>query len=105
MAEIIVHRGRSVAVPVSVSYDISNDTITSEIREGRSDTTPLIVAWDVEFKTDGKDGDFILRLDDSVTQAISQSSGYMDIKRISNGEPTNIIDDPIEVIFKNTITD
>lgn len=38
---------------------------------------------------------------DSVTQRIV---GYMDIKRVSNGEPLNVLDEPIEVLIKTPIT-
>lgn len=105
MAELTVLRGRTTVVPVSVPYDISQDIITSEIREGRSDTTPLIATWQVEFKTDGRDGEFVMRIDDSVSEAITHHVGFTDIKRVNGGEPYNIFEDPIQVIFKDPITE
>lgn len=103
--EIIVHKGRTVTVPVQLSYDVSNDTITSEIRTGRSTSTPLIAAWTVTNKTDGTDGAIILTLDDSETVNIGHKIGYMDLKRVTGGEPVNVFDTPIPVRFKDVVTE
>lgn len=104
MDQIVVHKGRTVIVPVSLGFDVSNDVITSEIRTDKDAESDLIATWDVTYLTDGIDGELILTLDDSVTAAIEKSSGYMDLKRMSGGEPVNVFDDPLEVLFKETIT-
>lgn len=99
-----VHKGRTVVVPVSLGYDVSQDTFSSDIRVAKSPASPLIASWEVSFATDGTDGELILMLDDEVTAKIRQSTGYMDIKRVSRGEPFNVFDKPLEVLFLNTIT-
>ncbi len=38
----------------------------------------------------GADGEVILTLDNDVTAAISNSVGYMDLKRVAGGEPLSI---------------
>ena len=104
MNQITVFKGRTNVVPVSLGYDVSNDILTSEIRFGKDRDSELIATWNVSFATDGVDGELILTLDDSTTSAIVRSVGYMDIKRMSNGEPLNVLDDVIEVLFKETVT-
>lgn len=98
---IVVHKGRTNILPVSLGVDVAGDTLTSEIR------TPggtLIATWTVALVTDGTDGEITLTLDNSVTSAINYASGLMDIKRVSNGEPIAVFDRPIEVEFRETIT-
>ncbi|TXH16171.1 MAG: hypothetical protein E6R03_05820 [Hyphomicrobiaceae bacterium] len=104
MDQIVIHRGRTVVVPVSVSYDLTGSTITSDIRKTRKASSDLIASWDVSFVTDGSDGDFLLKLPHGTTAPITDEIGYMDIKRIIGGEPTNIIDTPIQVVFVDAIT-
>jgi hypothetical protein len=104
MKQINVDKGRTVVIPVSLGYDVSGDTITSQIRTGRNQESDLIATWSVSFATDGTDGELVLTLDNSVTSLIEKTSGYMDIKRVSAGEPVSVIDEPLEVIFKDTIT-
>lgn len=104
MKQIIVHKGRSVILPVSVGFDISTDAVTSQIRVSKKHDSELIATWSVEFLTDGTDGELLLKLDNAVTAAIDKSVGYMDIKRITGGEPVNLFDDPLEVVFKDTVT-
>jgi hypothetical protein len=58
----------------------------------------------VTFDSDGTDGKLILTLDDSDTNAITASSGYMDLKRVSGGEPIPVFDKPLEVVFRGSVT-
>jgi len=104
MQQIIVHKGRTVIVPVSLGYDVSTDVITSQIRAEKDPASALIATWVVTFKTDGVDGEIILTLDNVITAAIVKSTGYMDLKRVTGGEPVNVFDDPLEVLFKDTVT-
>ncbi len=104
MKQIKVHKGRTVVVLVSLGFDVSADTITSEIRAGKTQASELIATWKVSNANDGKDGELILTLDDTVTSAITQSVGYMDLKRVSGGEPFPVFDEPLEVIFIGSIT-
>ncbi len=104
MKQVEVQKGRTVILPVSLGFDVSQDAITSQIRVTKSSTSTLIATWVVTFATDGTDGELILTLDDSVTTVITQSVGYMDLKRVSGGEPLSILNEPLEVIFKNSIT-
>lgn len=101
---IIVQKGRTVVVPVSIGYDISADTYTSQIRTEKNFQSELIAVWDVSFLTDGTDGELLLTLDDNITTSIVQDHGYMDLKRVSNGEPLPVFDEILEVLFKDTVT-
>ncbi len=104
MKQIKAIRGRTVVVSVSLGFDVSQDIITSEIRVGKSQTSELIATWDVSFVTNGTDGELVLTLDNSVTEVITQTTGYMDIKRVTGGEPLSIFDEPLEVLFTDSVT-
>jgi hypothetical protein len=105
MNQITVHKGRTKILPVSLGNDVSADTFTSEIRAEKSRSSDRIATWDVSFASDGTDGELILKLDDSITSSITKSKGYMDIKRISGGEPFDVFDEPLEVLFRDSVTE
>lgn len=103
-SKVIVHKGRTNVVTVSLGVDISNDTLTCEIRSEPNQESPLIATWQVAFKTDGIDGELVLTLDDVITDQIKAASGYMDIKRVTGGQPVPVFDEPLEVSFRGTVT-
>lgn len=102
--KVIVHKGRTNVVTVSLGINVSADTITSEIRSEPDQESDLIATWVVTFKTTGVDGDLLLTLDDSITKLITATNGYMDLKRITGGQPISVFDKPIEVDFRGTVT-
>jgi len=104
MSTVIVHKGRTNVVTVDLGIDVSADTLTSEIRTQPDQASTLIATWVVTKATTGADGKLILTLDNTVTSQITVSSGYMDLKRITNGEPVPVFDKPIEVTFQGTVT-
>lgn len=104
MNQITVRKDRTNIIEVQLSYDVSESIITSQIRRGRTPATPLIATWDVRFKTDGTDGALIFTLDDSVTAYIEDTMGYMDILRMSGGEPITVLEYPLVVVFQEVIT-
>jgi len=101
---IVVHKGRTNVITVDMGMDVSSDTITSEIRAEPERDSLLICSWVVAFATDGTDGELILTLDDLVTAQIKASGGYMDLKRVSGGEPLPVFEKPLEVEFLGTVT-
>lgn len=100
MAEVTVWEKRTTKLMVSLGYDVSQDVITSQIREGRTPESELIAEWNVAFLTDGTDGELVLTIDDSLVQDVSVSNGYMDGVRVSNSEPLPLFDEIIDVVFK-----
>lgn len=102
---LIVHKGRTNVIPVSLNMDVAGDTISSEIRAKPSAGSELIATWDVSFETDGSDGEIILTLDDSDTVDIAYTRGYMDLKRVTAGEPVPVFDKPLHVEFKDVVTE
>lgn len=101
---VIVHKGRTNILSVGLGYDISADEFASEIREEKDQEADLIATWVITFLTDGTDGELIFTLDDEDTDSDTKSVGWMDLKRITAGEPINVWDEPLEVLFKDTIT-
>lgn len=102
--QVIVHKNRTNTLQVNMGMDVSEDTITSEIRSDPDVEAPLIATWTVSFATDGTDGMLILVLDDSVTSQIEANGGFMDLKRVVGGEPVAVFDKPLEVVFRGTVT-
>ena len=98
---LVVYKGRTNVITVSLGYDVSADTITSEIRTAGG---TLIVAWTVAFVSDGVDGELKLTLDNSVVSTVEHTTGLMDLKRVSGGEPLPVFEQPLEVEFRETVT-
>jgi len=103
-SQIIIHKGRSNVETVSLGIDVSADMITSQIRSEPNQESPLIATWAVTFKTDGTDGELILTLSDVITSQITATSGYMDLKRVTGSHPVPVFDQPLEVVFRGTVT-
>jgi len=101
---IVVHKHRTNVITVGLGIDVSTDAITSEIRSKPEVDSPLIATWDVQHTTDGTDGELTLTLDDVHTSQITVASGFMDIKRVSGGEPLPVFDAPLEVVFRGSVT-
>jgi hypothetical protein len=104
MSNVVVYKNRTNTVLVNLGIDVSGDTFASEIRVDKNMTSTLIATWTVTFLTTGVDGRLKLVLDDSVTSVITQTVGYMDLKRTSNGEPLPVFATPVKVVFRETIT-
>jgi hypothetical protein len=100
---IVIHRGRTERVAVKLSYSVSSDVITSQIRIAMNPTSTFIANFVVSVSSDGRT--IYLDLDDFETQNITQSGGYMDIKRVTGGEPVNVLQHPIPVIFVDSVTE
>jgi len=96
-----VYKNRTNVIFVSLGFDVSGDTITSEIR---TQSGTLIATWTVAFVSDGSDGEIKLTLDNSALSAVMYSNGFMDFKRVSGGEPYPIIKAPVEVEFIDSVT-
>lgn len=103
--KVIVHKGRTNTIQINLGANISADIFTSEIRSEPTVESPLIATWTVDFLTDGSDGKLILTMDDLITGQIAPNSGYMDLKRVTAGEPIPVFDRPLEVSFRGTVTE
>lgn len=104
--EVIVYKARDNTVKVQLGIDVSADTITSEIRSGPDQSSPLLATWTVSFETDGTDGKLLLTLDDTTTGQIAANIGYMDLKRVlTGGDVLAVFDKPLEVVFRGTVTE
>ena len=103
-SEVRVHKGRTNTISVGLGIDVSADTITSEVRSEPRQDAPLIMTWTVTFESDGTDGELILTVDDTITAQIKENNGYMDLKRITGGQPIAVFDRPLEVQFIGSVT-
>ena len=101
---LVVYKGRTNVFEVKLPYDVSEDVLKSQIRVGADSDTPLIAEWVIEFKSDGKDGSILIVLDDSAASVIGHTFGYTDIKRITDGEPVPVFDNPLPVFFCDEVS-
>lgn len=99
-----VYKDRTTTVPVNLGFDVSSDTITSQIRASKDKDSELIATWDVSFDTDGTDGKLILVMDNSNVTDLTYDSGWMDLKRVTAGEPVPVFVKPIRVRFEDSVT-
>lgn len=102
--EVVVHRNRTTKVLLNLGFDVSGDTITSQIREEADVSSNLLATWTVSFDTDGTDGKLTLTLSSSDVATVTKKYGYMDLKRVSGGEPLPVFKEPIKVKFQGVVT-
>lgn len=103
MPELRVYKNRTNVIQVDLGMDVSGDTITSEIRAEKSSESELLATWTVDFLTDGTDGNLVLTIDDSDLDAIISNKGWMDMKRVSGGEPLPVFSNPLRVRFVEAV--
>jgi len=103
-SKLNVYKNRTNIISVGFGYDVSGSTFESEIRVGKDSASDLIATWTITFATDGTDGELIFTLDDAVSATITNFKGFMDIKKVTGGEPLPVINGPIEVFFKDQVT-
>jgi hypothetical protein len=101
--ELKIYKGRVNSIQVNLGYDASSDVLTSEIRTHPTVEATLIAEFDISFVTDGTDGKIVLTLDDTARD-ITPTTGYMDIKRVVDGEALPLFDEPLEVKLEDTVT-
>lgn len=101
--KVVVYKHRTNRLPVKLGFDITGDTITSQIRVEEDPTSTLIATWTVTV-TDAATGELLLTIDDTVAAGIAVDSGFMDIKRVSGGEPLPVFAKPVEVTFQGAVT-
>ncbi len=99
-----VYKDRTTTVSVDLGFDVSNDTLTSEIRAEKDKDSTLIATWAVSFLTDGTDGKLLLVMDNSNVANVLQTSGWTDIKRVTGGEPVPVFSKPVRVRFQDSVT-
>lgn len=97
-----IKRGRTLRVPVTVSYDVTPDEYTSQIRKSIDVESDLIATFAV---TKTKPTELLLELDDSVTSTITAQVGWWDIKRVVGGEPFDVFNEPVPVVFQGVVTE
>jgi hypothetical protein len=102
--DLILHVGRVNVVPLGLGFDVSGDEFTSQIRKEKSVESDLLAEWDVTFANDGTDGELVMILAADALNEVSVSSGYTDLKRVSNGQPLSVFSEPIPVVFEGVVT-
>jgi len=101
--KVIIHKGRTCSFLVNLGMDITGETFTSEIRSEPDQDSALLGEFDITID-DATLGLMTLTIDDLYTGQIEVDSGYMDLKRVSAGEPLPVFDRPLEVEIRGTVT-
>lgn len=104
MTALNIYKDRTNTYPLSLGINVSDDTLTCEIREGKTSDTTLIATGSITFLTDGEDGECVLTIDDSELDEVTQTKGYLDVKRVTGGEPVPVFATPIRVRFHGNVT-
>lgn len=104
MEPVVIHRNRTEILQVKLRWDVSVDEYKSEIRAGKHPNSEKLAEWEIDLLTDGSDGELLLKLDNSVTKNLAKGSAYMDILRISGGEPLPVFNDSIPVVIRDSVT-
>lgn len=94
---IPVFRNRTTVHLFDLGMNITGDDIVAQIRAGRETTSALIADWVVEV-TDAATGQGTITLDNS-DSVITAETGWMDIIRVTGGEPLAVMDQPLQVEF------
>lgn len=102
--ELIVHKNRTNIVLVSLGFDVSGETITSEIRKSSNHLSTRLATWVVTFDTDGTNGKVILTLPQSEVDLVSTNYGFMDLKRMSGSNALSVFLEPLKVKFQGVVT-
>lgn len=102
--ELIVHRNRTNRVSLGLGINVAGETITSQIRKEKDVSSDLIAEWTVSFLNDGTDGEVILTLPHTIAGAVTASYGWMDLKRVSGGQPISVFSEPLRVRFQGVVT-
>lgn len=102
MSAISVYKSKITTITANLGIDVTGDTITSEIREQQSPDSDLIGTWDVTVVTPST-GELSLVFDDSAG-TITHTEGWMDLKRVSGGDPIPVLDGPVRVKFVPAVT-
>lgn len=101
---VVFHINRTTTHRLELGYDVSADTLSAQIRVDESHTSTLIANLVVDFETDGTDGNVLLTLTNEASVDITNSKGFMDVLRMSGGEPLSVFAEPLPVIFRGSVT-
>lgn len=99
---MVVHKGRVNTKTLKLNMDTTGETIKSEIRERPDIASPLIATWTVT-EVDEATGEYNLFLDDS-DSLITQATGFMDVIRISGGQPIPCFNRVLAIEFEGSVT-
>lgn len=102
--ELIVHKNRTNRISLGLKYDASGETFTAQIRKKAAQSSDLLGTWEVEFLTDGVDGELILTLPETEIATVDVNYGYMDLKRTVGTLHLPVFSEPLQVKFQEVIT-
>lgn len=100
---VIVHKHRVNELTINLGFNITGDTITSEIRSQPSQDGPLVATWTVTI-INATTGEIKLAMNAAVSGGINVETGWMDLKWVHSGSAKAIFESPLEVSIRDTVT-
>lgn len=100
---LVLHKNRVNIITVNVGMDITGDTLTSQIREFESPDSELLVDWDLV--VDDAANGLITLTADLVSNPVTKTRGFMDIKRVSGSAALPMFNGTLVVEFRGTVTE
>lgn len=101
VATLIVAKTKTVIVPISLGFNVVGWVFTADLRATVVATSALIATWIVTFDTDGKDGELIATLQDTITSGLTVGTAYMRLKRIIPSPTLEIFGEPVLTSIQN----
>lgn len=102
--QLVIHMNRTNVVAVGLAFDVSEDTITSEIRSDKDVSSDLLATFEVTYATDGTDGELLLILNENELENVTKTYGFMDLKRVAGDETVSVFLEPLKVFFQGVVT-
>lgn len=99
MKPVEVERGKTIVLAISVGFNVSSFEFLCEMRQNQSPESTIIATWDVSFETDGKNGELVALLDNSITAALVPNIAWLFLYRVSGSTHLPVFDEPLEVVI------
>lgn len=103
MQKVEVERGKTVVVGISIGFNVSLFEFLCEMRESEDPASAIITTWDMSFETDGKDGELLASLDDSITSVLVLGAAWLHLYRVSGSTHLPVFGEPVEVIILDPV--
>lgn len=99
MQKIEVERGKTIILMVSLGFNVSESEFLCQMRQSESPESSLLATWAISFDTDGKDGELLATLDNSISSSIAMSTAWLFLDKVSESPPLPVFPEPLEVMI------
>lgn len=97
MQTVKVERTKTIILSITLGFNVSSFEFLCEMRENEDPASARIATWDMTFATDGKDGELLAVLDNSITTDLVQDTAWLFLYRVSGITHLSVFEEPLEV--------